>query len=177
VAPEGTATPESLTTALRRELPEIMVPSAFIRLDAWPISPNGKVDRRALPAPPSPAADDAGQPPRTAVERVLCRLMGEVLGRETVGVESDFFALGGHSLLATRVVTQSSRLFRISMTLRGFFAAPTVAGLAEAIVASLGAERAERIATLAEQVQRMTPEERERLRAVQAQRKQEVGIS
>jgi amino acid adenylation domain-containing protein len=177
VASEGTATPESLTTALRRELPEIMVPSAFIRLDAWPISPNGKVDRRALPAPPSPAADDAGQPPRTAVERVLCRLMAEVLGRETVSVTSDFFALGGHSLLATRVVTQSSRLFRISMTLRGFFAAPTVAGLAEAILAALGAERAERIATLAEQVQRMTPEERERLRAVQAQRKQEVGIS
>jgi hypothetical protein len=103
--------------------------------------------------------------------------MAEVLGRQTVGVASDFFALGGHSLLATRVVMQASRLFRISMTLRGFFAAPTVAGLADAIVASVGAERAERIATLAEQVQRMTPEERERLRAAQARMKQEVGIS
>jgi hypothetical protein len=75
------------------------------------------------------------------------------------------------------VVTQASRLFRISLTLRGFFAAPTVTGLAEAIVASVGAERAERIAALAEQVQRMTPEERERLRASQARMKQEVGIS
>jgi len=177
VAPEGTTTPESVTAALRRSLPEIMVPSALIRLDAWPISPNGKVDRRALPAPQSPAGADAGQPPRTAVERVLARLMAEVLGRQTVGVATDFFALGGHSLLATRVVTQASRLFRISMTLRGFFAAPTVAGLAEAIVTSVGAERAERIATLAEQVQRMTPEERERLRASQARMKQEVGIS
>ena len=100
-----------------------------------------------------------------------------MLGLERVSVFDNFFALGGHSLLATRVVTQSSRLFRISMTLRGFFAAPTVAGLAEAIVASLGAERAERIATLAEQVQRMTPEEREKLRVAQAQMKQEVGIS
>jgi hypothetical protein len=179
VAPEGTATPESVTTVLRRTLPEIMVPSALIRLDAWPLSPNGKVDRRALPAPQSPAASDASKapPPDTALERVLCRLMAEVLGRQTVGVASDFFALGGHSLLATRVVMQASRLFRISMTLRGFFAAPTVAGLADAIVASVGAERAERIATLAEQVQRMTPEERERLRAAQARMKQEVGIS
>jgi hypothetical protein len=154
-----------------------MVPSALIRLDAWPISPSGKVDRRALPAPESPTTDDAGQPPRTAVERVLCRLMADVLGRERVGVASDFFALGGHSLLATRVVTQSSRLFRVSMTLRGFFAAPTVAGLAEAIVAAIGAERAERVATLAEQVQRMSPEERERLRLAQTRTKQEVGIS
>jgi hypothetical protein len=100
-----------------------------------------------------------------------------VLGRESVGVSTDFFALGGHSLLATRIVTQASRMFRVSMTLRGFFAAPTVAGLADAIAASIGAERAERIATLAERVQRMTPEERERLRIAQAQQKQEVGIS
>jgi hypothetical protein len=92
-------------------------------------------------------------------------------------VTSDFFALGGHSLLATRVVMQASRLFRLSLTLRGFFAAPTVQGLAEAIVAAVGAERAEKVATLAEQVQRMTPEERERLRASQARMKQEVGTS
>jgi hypothetical protein len=103
--------------------------------------------------------------------------VGEVLGRASVGVESDFFALGGHSLLATRVVMQASRLFRISMTLRGFFAAPTVAGLAESIVAAVGAERAEKVATLAEKVQRMTPEERERLRASQARMKHEAGIS
>ncbi len=177
VAPNEKATPESVTTALRLALPEIMVPSALIRLDAWPISPSGKVDRRALPAPQSPALDDAGPPPRTAVERVLCRLMADVLGRERVGIASDFFALGGHSLLATRVVTQSSRLFRVSMTLRGVFAAPTVTGLAEGIVAAIGAERAERVAALAEQVQRMSPEERERLRTSQARTKQEVGIS
>jgi len=69
VAPEGTATPEAVTTMLRRTLPEIMVPSALIRLDAWPLSPNGKVDRRALPAPQSAAAPDAGKAPDTALER------------------------------------------------------------------------------------------------------------
>jgi amino acid adenylation domain-containing protein len=177
VAPEAATTAEAVTTALRHALPEFMVPSVLVRLDAWPLSPNGKVDRRALPSPQSPVAADVGQEPSTALQRVLCRLVGEVLGRESVGVESDFFALGGHSLLATRVVMQASRLFRISMTLRGFFAAPTVAGLAESIVAAVGAERAEKVATLAEKVQRMTPEERERLRASQARMKHEAGIS
>jgi len=170
--------PETVLAALRRELPDYMVPSAMVRLDAWPLSPNGKIDRRALPAPASPKDEEAGVPPRTAVERVLCRLVAETLGREQVGVTSDFFALGGHSLLATRVVTQASRLFRVSLTLRGFFAAPTVAGLAESVTAAVGAERVEKIATLVERVQRMTPEERDRLRnEQQSKMPQSTGIS
>jgi hypothetical protein len=175
VAPRDGAEPGAVANALRRELPDVMVPSALVRLDEWPLSPNGKVDRRALPAPV--AAEERSEAPRTAAERVLCRLVAETLGRDSVGTTSDFFALGGHSLLATRVVTQASRLFRTSLPLRGFFGAPTVRGLAEAVCAAIGEARAERVATLAERVQQMSPEERERLRAAQTRMKQEVGNS
>ena len=72
-------------------------------------------------------------------------------------------------------MTQTSRIFRVSLTLRGFFAAPTVLGLAELVTATIGAERAERIATLTERVQRMSPDERERMRRQQTTAKQEVG--
>jgi hypothetical protein len=178
VAPPDGESPASVAIALRRSLPEVMVPSALVRLDEWPLSPNGKVDRRALPSPSASApSDEAAEPPRTALERVLCRVFAETLGRETVGVATDFFALGGHSLLATRVVAQASRMFRASLTLRGFFAAPTVRALAAAVIAAIGPERAERVAALAEQVQRMSPEERERLRATQSRLKQEAGSS
>ncbi|MEO8564441.1 MAG: amino acid adenylation domain-containing protein, partial [bacterium] len=178
VARDESATPDAITATLRRQLPDYMVPSTLVRLDAWPLSPNGKVDRRALPAPQlARADDDAGDPPATAVERVLCRLVAETLGRERVGVKSDFFAMGGHSLLATKVVTQASRLFRVSLTLRGFFMAPTVAGLADAVTAAVGAERVERIAALVEKVQSMTPEERARLRSEQSSTQRSTGNS
>jgi acyl-coenzyme A synthetase/AMP-(fatty) acid ligase len=178
VAPRDGESPASVATALRRSLPEVMVPSVLVRLDEWPLSPNGKVDRRALPAPSENAtAEEGAEAPRTAVERVLCRVVAETLGRDSVGVGSDLLARGGHSLLATRVVAQASRMFRASLTLRGFFAAPTVGGLAAAVAQAIGAERAERVASLAEQVQRMSPEERERLRATQSRLKQEAGSS
>jgi acyl-CoA synthetase (AMP-forming)/AMP-acid ligase II len=178
VAEVDAVTPETVTSTLRRQLPDYMVPSALVRLDAWPLSPNGKIDRRALPAPRSADADDApADPPRTAVERVLARLVAETLGRERVGVTSDFFAMGGHSLLATRLVTQASKLFRVSLTLRGFFMAPTVAGLAESVTAAVGPDRVDRIATLVEKVQGMTPEERDRLRAEQRSTQRSTGNS
>jgi amino acid adenylation domain-containing protein len=175
VAPADGLSPDLAAAELRRDLPDFMVPSALVRLDAWPLSPNGKVDRRALPVPDGGAvAEDAGVAPRTAVERVLCRLLGDALGRAPLGVTTDFFAIGGHSLLATRVVSQASRLFRASLTLRGFFAAPSAAGLAEAVTGVLGGAQAERIATLVEKVQSMSPEDRERLRREQASRTEQA---
>jgi amino acid adenylation domain-containing protein len=177
VARADVVAPDVVATTLRRQLPDYMVPSALVRLDAWPLSPNGKVDRRALPAPALADEGDSARAPSTAVERVLCRLLAETLGRERVGVTSDFFAMGGHSLLATRLVTQASKLFRVSLTLRGFFTAPTVAGLAESVTAAVGVDRVERIATLVEKVQGMTPEERERLRAEQRSTQRSTGNS
>ena len=102
------ATVSELRNALKASLPEYMLPSAFVMLEALPLSPNGKVDRRALPQPrPTDGAPErVFVAPRTPIEEILARILADVLGLERVGVEDDFFELGGHSLLATRVVSR-----------------------------------------------------------------------
>ncbi|CAN3979390.1 Polyketide synthase modules and related proteins [Kitasatospora purpeofusca] len=110
-------------------LPGYMVPSAVVVLPALPLNANGKVDRRALPAPEL-GTDPAGRAPRDDRERALCALFGEILGIEDITVDDDFFALGGHSLLATRLVGRVRADLGAELAIGDLFQAPTVAALA-----------------------------------------------
>ena len=123
----------SLAPELRRflqtELPDYMVPAAFVLLDRLPLSVHGKVDRAALPAPEPPRAAGSALP-RTPTETALCEAWKELLGIEQVGVEDNFFELGGHSLLATQLMSRLRDSFGVEVPLRAIFETPTVAGLA-----------------------------------------------
>ncbi|HEX8271798.1 MAG TPA: amino acid adenylation domain-containing protein, partial [Longimicrobiaceae bacterium] len=120
----------ALRAHLAERLPEYMVPAAFVHMDALPVNPNGKLDRRALPAPDLAPTGERYEAPRTPAEEVLAGIWAEVLGVERVGVEDGFFDLGGHSLLATRVVSRVRQVFGVEVPLRALFEGPTVAELA-----------------------------------------------
>jgi acyl-CoA synthetase (AMP-forming)/AMP-acid ligase II/acyl carrier protein len=129
----GSVEAAELRAHLRESLPEYMVPQAFVFLDALPLTSNGKLDRKALPAPEYAADADRYVAPRTPVEEVLAEIWAEVLRLERVGVEESFFELGGHSLLATRVVSRVREVFSVELPLRALFEGPTVAELAERV--------------------------------------------
>ncbi|MGW8489868.1 amino acid adenylation domain-containing protein [Streptomyces sp. NPDC055886] len=115
-------------------LPAYMVPSGWAAVDAIPLTPNGKLDRAALPEPaPRAASAGPGRSPRNPREDVLCTLFAEVLERERVLVDDDFFALGGHSLLAAGLIRRIRDALGVDVSIRSLFEAPTVAALAERI--------------------------------------------
>ncbi len=125
---------------LSSKLPEYMVPSAFVALDSMPLTPNGKVDRRALPSP-DPVQDvgrTAAVMPSSPLESLIASICSQVLRVESIGVHDNFFELGGNSLLATQVVGQIQEILPIEIDLRHLFEAPTVSRLAAVIEARRG---------------------------------------
>jgi hypothetical protein len=124
---------------LEQRLPEYMVPSAIVVLESLPLLPNGKLDRRALPAPDrmEPKAREDYVAPRTPLEEMLAGIWATVLRLERVGVRDNFFAIGGHSLLATQVVSRLRATIGVELPLRALFEDPTVADLAARVGSEL----------------------------------------
>jgi amino acid adenylation domain-containing protein len=133
VVPEGGPLDvRELRHFLEQRLPEYMVPAAILVLESVPLSPNGKLDRSALPPPggTEPGDREGYVPPRTPVEEILADIWATVLRLERVGIRDNFFALGGHSLLATQVVSRVRAAIGVELPLRALFEEPTVADLA-----------------------------------------------
>ena len=125
---------EALRSHVAAALPEYMVPTAYVRLEALPLTANGKLDRKALPAPDEAAyATQTYEAPVGPVETTIAEIWAEVLGREQVGRHDNFFDLGGHSLLALRVLVQVNRSFGRTLPLLTIYDAPTIAGLASTL--------------------------------------------
>ena len=115
---------------LQQKLPEYMIPSAFVLLEALPLNPNGKIDRKALPAPDIDLANSSEYiPPQTPTQEVLANIFSGVLGINSVGIHDNFFSLGGHSLLATQVISRIRQSFATEISLKTLFEFPTVAQL------------------------------------------------
>jgi acyl carrier protein len=119
--------PARLRDFAARSLPEYMVPAAIVPMAAFPVTPNGKLDRAALPAP-EPARP--GRPPETPAQTVLCGLFADVLGLPTIGIDDDLFALGGHSMLLVRLRNRIREETGVELPVAEFFRTPTVSGLA-----------------------------------------------
>jgi amino acid adenylation domain-containing protein len=141
---------EQLRKLLRAAVPEYMVPSHFVELEGFPLTPNGKVDRKALPAPSESSvvatAETVG--PRNQTEESLVAIWSELLSVDKIGIHDNFFELGGHSLLAIRAMTRIRDVFRVNLPLQRLFENPTVAGLAAAVLA---------VSSTAEEVRRIEP--------------------
>ena len=127
---------DELNRHLKEKLPAYMIPSSFVMLDALPLMPNGKIDRRALPEPDWTRSEleEALVAPRTAIEEILVGAWSEVLGLERVGINDNFFDLGGHSLLAMQVISRVHDAFQVKVSLRSLFEMPTIADMAVLVV-------------------------------------------
>ncbi|MDJ0542635.1 MAG: amino acid adenylation domain-containing protein, partial [Microcystis sp. M53603_WE2] len=134
--PEINLTINEIRQFLRAKLPDYMVPTAFILLDAFPLTPNGKIDRRALPVPDLQSQGEYIAP-RNPIEEKMAQIWGDVLKLKRVSIEDNFFELGGHSLLATQVISRLQETFEIVVPLRYLFESPTIAQLSAVILKEL----------------------------------------
>ncbi|MEH2395749.1 MAG: amino acid adenylation domain-containing protein [Nostoc sp.] len=126
-----------LRAFLKQKLPEYMIPAAFVAMEALPITPSGKVDRRALPVPNRvrPNSQEAFVTPRNYVEQRLAEIATQILGLEQIGIHDNFFDLGGYSLLLARMLLQVQKTFQIELSLQNIFIAPSIAELSKIITA------------------------------------------
>jgi len=163
-ASQATPGAGELRDYLKEKLPEYMVPSAFVMLDQMPLTPNGKIDRRALPAPDTtrPEMTHRFVAPRNAIEETLAGIVSKVLNLQQVGVEDDFFELGGHSLLATQVISRLREALNVELRLREIFEHPTIGELAQ-VISQL-------------QVQQMEKEEKEVMESIDQLSDEEVAL-
>ncbi len=124
-----------LRNVLEQQLPEYMMPSSFVLLDEWPLTPGGKIDLHALPAPDSVRSQTHGAliAPRTPVEQTLASIWSELLGLARVGIHDNFFESGGHSLLATQLISRVREKFQVEIALRQLFERPTIESFATVI--------------------------------------------
>jgi acyl carrier protein len=169
----------SLGSFLQKRLPVYMLPSAFVLLEALPLTASGKIDRRALPAPDSfnsqRELEESYVAPRTSVEEALVTIWAEILSVERVSVHDNFFHLGGHSLLATQLISRVRDSFQVELPLRTIFETATVSGMSVAILQRRAEEVGgdEMVQMLAEieqlsegDLQALLPTERQLLRGV-----------
>ncbi len=134
VDPQRAPSPERLRDALSRVLAEYMLPAAYIAMDAWPTTPNGKIDRKALPAPQGDVfVVREYVAPRTPIETALVQLWSDLLGVEKIGLRDNFFELGGYSILGLRLMSATRETFGVDVSLRELFEGPTVEQMLEVI--------------------------------------------
>src|SRR5690606_11398447 len=134
---------ESLRNHLACSLPDYMVPSFFVYIDKVPLTPNGKTDHKALPAPDLSlrTIGDEYVAPQSSLEKELCEIWSEVLKIEKIGIHDNFFRIGGHSLLATQVISRIRHTYQIDLPLRALFESPTISGLAQKVEPLLSQEQ------------------------------------
>jgi amino acid adenylation domain-containing protein len=154
---------------LAERLPDYMVPQTFVVLDAFPLTPSGKIDRRALPEPGrAQSVPERYQPPRTPAEQIIADIWALVLKLERVGIQDNFFELGGHSLLATQAMSRIRQAFQVDLPLRAIFEAPTVVSLAAAVSDRSANGHVDAAERLLRELDELSDEEAERLLAAEA---------
>ncbi|OBQ35366.1 MAG: non-ribosomal peptide synthetase, partial [Anabaena sp. MDT14b] len=126
---------------LKQQLPEYMLPSVFVTLDTIPLTPNGKIDKKALPIPDGVSREVEYIAPRTPSEEIIANIFATVLNQQNIGINDNFFSLGGHSLLATQLISRLRLAFSLEIPLRAVFESPTVTQLDIAIAQLRSQER------------------------------------
>lgn len=157
----------NLKNFLQEQLPDYMIPTAFVLLDAFPLTPNGKIDRLALPVPDTARFNlKEYVAPQTPVEDVLVDIWADILKLERVGIHDNFFDLGGHSLLATQLISRVHKILRAQLTLRDLFEEPTIANLSKILIANeTKAGQTEKIALTLKKIKTMSAQQKEQLLA------------
>ncbi|WP_107666519.1 non-ribosomal peptide synthetase [Cyanothece sp. BG0011] len=132
---EESVTNEKLRSYLKTKLPDYMIPSAFISLDEFPLTPNGKINRKALPELDEFVLSDNDNfvPPQTEIQQAIAAIWSEVLGLNSVSINSNFFELGGHSLLATQVISKIQEMLKVEVPIKHLFENPTIETFSSAI--------------------------------------------